>query len=51
MTSQLSIAIVRPFLTWLIAFPLGGGLVGAWIAVLDQFMRLSINFIRFKSGK
>lgn len=51
-SSLISIAIVRPFLTWLFAFPVGWGVIGAWIAILvDQTMRLVINFIRFKNGK
>ncbi len=51
-SSLISIAIIRPFLTWLFAFPVGWGVIGAWIAILvDQTMRLVINFIRFKHGK
>lgn len=51
-SSLISIAIVRPFLTRLFAFPMGWGVIGAWIAVfVDQTMRLVINFIRFKGGK
>ena len=52
LTSFLSIAIVRPILTWTLCFPVGWGLVGAWIAVfIDQTMRFFITFIRFKGGK
>lgn len=51
-TSFLSIALIRPFLTWLLCFPLGLGLYGAWIALgLDQMFRLVVNFRRFSSGK
>ena len=51
-TSFISIALVRPFLTWLLCFPLGLGLYGAWIALgLDQLFRLVVNFRRFSSGK
>lgn len=51
-TSFLSIGVVRPTLTWLLCFPLGLGLQGAWYALLiDQSMRFLINFERFKSGK
>ena len=50
-TSFLSIAIVRPILTWLLCFPVGWGLYGAWFAVIvDQFMRLFITFARFRKG-
>lgn len=49
--SMISIAFVRPILSWLLAYPVGWGLIGAWIAVLvDQYMRLVFFFMRFKSG-
>ena len=52
LTSLLSIGIVRPALTWLLCYPVGLGLPGAWIGVmLDQFMRLAINWSHFKKGK
>lgn len=48
----ISIAIVRPALTNLLCFPLGMGLIGAWIAVfIDQNMRFLANFLRFRTGK
>ncbi len=52
MTSLISIAIVRPTLTWLFCYPIGLGLIGAWIGVLaDQFLRLVINFFHFRKGR
>ncbi len=52
MTSLISIAIVRPGLTWLFCYPVGLGLIGAWIGVLvDQFLRLVINFSHFRKGR
>lgn len=51
-TSFISIAMIRPFLTWLLCYPIGLGLYGAWIALgLDQLFRLVMNFRRFSSGK
>lgn len=51
-TSFISIALVRPLLTWVLCFPIGLGLYGAWIALgLDQIFRLVVNFRRFASGK
>lgn len=51
-TSFISIAIVRPLLTYIFCFPLGLGLIGAWIAIfIDQNVRLIINFLRFRTGK
>ena len=52
LTSLLSIAIVRPILSWMLCYPVGWGLYGAWIGVmLDQFTRLGINWSHFKKGK
>lgn len=51
-TSFISVAIIRPILTYLLCFPLGLGLYGAWFALtVDQLIRLILNFIRFSSGK
>lgn len=51
-TSLISIAIIRPVLTWFLCFPVGLGLHGAWIALcIDQIFRLIMNFRRFSSGK
>lgn len=52
MTSLLSVAIIRPLLTWTLSFPIGLGLYGAWIALcIDQIFRFTLNFIRFSRGK
>ena len=51
-TSLISVAIVRPILTWLLCFPLGLGLYGAWVALLvDQCFRLTTSYNRFSGGK
>ena len=51
-TSMISIAIVRPILTWVLCFPMGLGLAGAWISlIIDQGFRFSASFMRFNSGK
>ncbi len=51
-TSFVSIAIIRTAVSWLLCYPLGLGLVGAWLGMfLDQLSRLLFNFTRFKSGK
>ncbi len=50
--SFLSIGIIRPLLTWLLCFPLGFGLIGAWVTLfLDQTLRFVANFVRFLSSK
>lgn len=51
-TSLISVALVRPLLTWVLCFPVGFGLYGAWIALLvDQCFRLISSFKRFSGGK
>lgn len=51
-TSFISIALIRPFLTWLLCFPLGLDLYGAWIALgIDQLFRLIVSITRFSRGK
>ncbi len=51
-TSLISVAIIRPLLTWGLCFPLAIGLYGAWIALCgDQLLRFALNFIRFSNGK
>ena len=47
-----SFGLIRPALSWLLCYPVGWGLIGAWIGLFgDQFMRLVLNFIRFRGGK
>lgn len=51
-TSLVSVAIVRPILSFLFCYPLGFGLIGAWCSILiDQYTRLGLMAWRFSSGK
>lgn len=51
-TSFISIAVIRPILTYVLCFPLGLGLYGAWIALcIDQAFRLVTSYRRFSGGK
>lgn len=51
-SSFLSVGAIRPGLSWLLCYPLGLGLIGAWLGLFaDQFLRLFLNNLRFKSGK
>lgn len=51
-TSLLSVAIIRPLLTYVLCYPLGLGLQGAWIALLfDQLFRFTTSIVRFGNGK
>jgi putative MATE family efflux protein len=50
--SLISVAIVRPGLGWLLCYPLGLGLTGAWIGLAsDQFVRFVMAWTRFRRGK
>lgn len=52
LTSTISIAVIRPLTTYLLCFPLGIGLYGAWISlIIDQYLRLTFSAKRFLSGK
>ncbi len=50
--SLISVAFVRPLLTWALCFPFGFGVYGAWIALLvDQCFRFVTSYRRFSGGK
>ena len=50
--SLVSTAMIRPALSWILCYPVGWGLYGAWLGVMvDQALRLVLNFGRFKAGK
>ncbi len=52
MVSMISIMVVRPTLSYVLCYPVGLGLIGAWVGVLiDQYMRLFATMPRFSSGK
>lgn len=51
-TSLISIGVIRPTLTWILCFPLGFGLPGAWVSLIfDQLFRFIAGTYRFNSGK
>ncbi len=51
-TSFISIGTFRVGLSYLLCYPLGIGVYGAWIGFLvDQCTRLTLNYIRFNRGK
>lgn len=50
--SLISITFIRPFVGWLLTYPLAMGLIGAWFGILtDQIVRFYLTSCRFKSGK
>ena len=51
-TSMLSVAIVRPILSFLLCYPIGLGLLGSWIGMfIDQTIRFTLNNGRLLSLK
>ena len=51
-TSMISVAIIRPVVCYVAAYPLGLGIAGIWLGTLtDQFTRLVFTAVRFRSGK
>ena len=51
-TSMISVAIIRPGISYLAAYVLKLGITGIWIGVLaDQVMSLVLTGARFRSGK
>lgn len=51
MVSLISVTFIRPGISWLLCYPLGLGLVGAWLGTTcDQIVRFTLSFIRFRKG-
>lgn len=51
-TMLLTVTIIRPLFSWVLAYPLGLGLIGAWVSIIaDQGVRLLLMFRRFSGGK
>ncbi len=52
MVSLFSVALIRPISSYLFCYPLGLGLVGAWVSLaLDLSVRVVLVFTRFAKGK
>lgn len=52
MVSLISIMIIRPASAWLLCYPLGLGLMGAWYSLcIDQCIRMVLSMARFSGGK
>lgn len=51
-TSFISIAAIRPVLSWVLCYPVGWGVIGAWLGLFaDQMLRMVLNYARFATGK
>lgn len=49
--SFISIALVRPVLTYILCYPMGFGVYGAWISLLlDQLTRFGFTMLRFNGS-
>lgn len=50
--SFISIAVVRPILTYILCYPVGLGVYGAWISLFfDQFTRFCFTMFRFNGSE
>ena len=50
--SLISVGILRPGLAYILCYPLGFGLIGAWMSlVFDQFLRFALSATRFYGQK
>ncbi len=52
LVSMINLAIVRPAISWVLCYPVGLGLVGAWIGLfIDQIMRMIFATLRMRGDK
>ena len=50
--SLISVGILRPTLAYIFCYPLGFGLIGAWMSLIfDQFLRFALSATRFYGQK
>lgn len=50
--SLISVTAIRPIISYLLCYPIGLGVIGAWIGMgIDQSIRFTCNMVRFKQGK
>ncbi len=51
LVSLFSVTLIRPGVSWLLCYPVGLGLMGAWLGTAaDQFVRFFLTFLRFRKG-
>lgn len=52
LVSLISVTCIRPGLSWLLCYPFGIGLIGAWLGTFtDQALRFLLTFLRFRKGQ
>ena len=50
--SMINLAIVRPVMSWALCYPVGLGVIGAWIGLfIDQIMRMAFATMRMRGDK
>jgi putative MATE family efflux protein len=50
--SLIGVVMVRPLTSYFFAYPMGIGIIGIWFGVVcDQFVRMLMSYLRFRSGK
>ncbi len=50
--SIIGIALVRPTVSWFLSYPIGLGLIGAWLGIyIDQIVRMSLLYLRIRGDK
>jgi len=51
-TMLITVALIRPIMGFVLTYPVGMGLIGAWIAIIfDQGVRLTLLLTRFTRGR
>lgn len=52
LVSLISVTCIRPGMSWLLCYPLGIGLIGAWLGTFcDQVLRFVLTSLRFRKGQ
>jgi len=52
MTMLITVALIRPITGFVLTYPMGWGLTGAWVAIIfDQVVRLTLLLTRFTRGR
>lgn len=52
LVSMINLAIVRPIISWILCYPVGLGVIGAWIGLFaDQIMRMAFATMRMRGDK
>ncbi|MDO4564052.1 MAG: MATE family efflux transporter [Clostridia bacterium] len=52
LSSLISVGVLRPLLSYVLCYPVGLGLIGAWIGLcFDQALRLVFSYVRMRGDK